>query len=288
MSRRKLTFPVSVSEGRSKSHSSRSPSVDMQQEFSRGSSLYNGQLDTGRAPAPRNRLQKSQLQVPLRLYNETYNSTSTFVPSGSAVNLADVRQPVLSHKPSSLYLSPRSPTGTSRDRSAAVFHVPPAKPLLVLFARTVPEKLPAIAAVPIDDFTRPNPTKCLCEQDPEDCEITALERRGGSEFLDIRRITPKTGQWDILPFSLGRQGDLMRLADPAWKGIRRISIMFLTPTARREFGGTFCLCKIRTVQEEQNCARQGHIGIFGLVRVMYRREAQRWSERYDQQTQVRE
>ena len=141
----------------------------------------------------------------------------------------------------------------------------PRKPLLVLFTRNPETSRRSIIAIAIDGETKPNPERCKCqsEQNEKHCFVTAVEQgRGATSTLQTRRIT-QPDRWNLLSF-------------PAraliWEGLLRISILFPTVDARRRFSGSYCECKLVTELDVDKCLQQGHGGLMGAVRTLYRRQ----------------
>ncbi len=149
-----------------------------------------------------------------------------------------------------------------------------------------------MVAIEIDEGTSPSPERCQCHDRPNDCRITALEQQERSTYgsgsapatarlpLAARRLVPgPTGRWDLLPLAVLRRGEAGGAGSwggAEWRGVSRVSILFRSAEARRIFGGGSCRCALRTQQQEQLCIDSGHVGLLGMVRVLYRRFREQW------------
>src|SRR4029434_6382624 len=116
---------------------------------------------------------------------------------------------------------------------------------------------------------------------------------GASPDRAVRRIAPDTDRhWDLLPLALARREDVRREGiscgatawrDAEWGQVSQVSILFRNVEERRGFGGEWCRCKPRDwAEEQQQCITQGHVGMLGKVRVLYRRKLEKWSDALNQ------
>lgn len=168
--------------------------------------------------------------------------------------------------------------GTSIGTGYGTIRNPPRSPLLVLFTRSMgPESKRSIVAITLDKWTDIQMNRCKCLQSPLQCPITALE--SSRELIDARRFDGD--KWDLLPLAASRDGEQRR-----WYGLTRVSIWFPTPDLRKKFGGESCRCSKETEGELEACHLQGHQGLLGVVRDVYRRLLIQYHRQIDNQVDV--
>jgi hypothetical protein len=120
--------------------------------------------------------------------------------------------------------------------------------------------------------------------------ITAIESRKGDANLQARRFEIKDGDtdFDLARLAVSRQ-DEKSPDGAAWRGLRRISVMFSDPASRAKFGGTpnVCHCKVKKTGDLNSCLREGHRGMYGEVQEYWRKQAHESYEiRFGSQRQV--
>ncbi|KAH7173287.1 uncharacterized protein B0J16DRAFT_389171 [Fusarium flagelliforme] len=139
---------------------------------------------------------------------------------------------------------------------------PPGTPLLVLFTRSDdPKSRRSIVAITIDQYTERQRDKCMCLRLPH-CPITAV----GNSHAGIDAHRFDGDKWDLLRLVTSRGNEEYRL-----NGVIRVSIWFPELDLRKKFGGENCLCPTETEGELDLCHMQGHQGLLGVVRDVYRR-----------------
>ncbi|KAK3389699.1 hypothetical protein B0H63DRAFT_518935 [Podospora didyma] len=152
----------------------------------------------------------------------------------------------------------------------------PTKPFLVLFTKNPNDGTTSLVTLAIDEGTKPNPERCKCRQAPEVCRITAIEQQRGARPLSVLR---RPGAWNLLQLAPLRRRDAAATVTLATR-TTRISILFRSVAARKTFGGGWCECDTSREGLENDCMkRQGHVGLFGQVNVLYRRQITKWHER---------
>ncbi|KAK3361359.1 hypothetical protein B0T24DRAFT_584958 [Lasiosphaeria ovina] len=168
----------------------------------------------------------------------------------------------------------------STTTGTGIIYNKPTKPLLVLFTKNPNDGTTSLVTLAIDEGTKPNPERCLCRQAPEVCRITALEQQCGARPLGVLR---RPGPWNLLPLAaIAQRRNEAAERDTMATAIRiiRVSIFFRTVAARKTFGGGWCECDTSREGLELECMRRdGHVGLFGQLSILYRRQITRWHER---------
>ncbi|KAJ2904568.1 hypothetical protein MKZ38_007767 [Zalerion maritima] len=227
------------------------------------------------------------------------NQLGAFPPSHPSRRMSGVS--VVSGQTSSSYpsdetTSPSEQTVsilTSRGTRSGVLHVEPVKPMLVMFTRNGDNGGLSIICMSIDNLTKPNHERCNCQQTNQagrDCPITVIERSKGDAPIEAKILGPYMSdadtEWDVLKLAASRRGDSKGFGGCDWYGLQRVSIRFRSADDRFKLVGRLCFCanarRVFTVGDETACMRVGHVGLFGEVRIRYRRELQRYYVRMNQ------
>lgn len=170
-------------------------------------------------------------------------------------------------------------TVTTGGNTTGTLHLPPTRPMLVLFTQDPTTNRLALVAFPLDEETGVNPGLCFCSRSGRDgasCRIASLQKRGGKSEMEARRFESSAGEadWNIAKLARGWR-DPKTGSSGAWKGVTRISIEFPDAEARAKFAGTpnLCGCKIRLESDLKACIEKNHRGLIGEVQERFRRDA---------------
>lgn len=173
-------------------------------------------------------------------------------------------------------------TVTTGGNTTGTLHLPPTRPMLVLFTQDPRTNRLALVAFPLDEETAVNPGLCFCSRSGRDgasCRIASLQRRGGKTEMEARRFDSSAGEadWNIAKLARGWR-DPKTGNNGTWKGVTRISIEFPDAQARAKFAGTpnICGCKIRLESDLKACIEKNHRGLIGEVQERFRRDANKY------------
>ena len=162
--------------------------------------------------------------------------------------------------------------GGGTQTKTVMVHTKPKTPMLVIFTRDPNTGHRAIVAVSVDEKTTSNPHKGT-----GGAPLTVLLQDNGKKALEAKRLYSQKGQWDLLPLCMSRRND-RGFAGAALSNLSRVSILFQDEHAYLRFAGIPCMCRRRTIGDENECIRKMHVGLLGEVRIRYRKELKRYWE----------